>query len=642
MEKIDQGSWLLITTNCFLETFLILSDIFMIVKLPAHTEFFSGVRFPQRIVLFFLVSLSFTAVQGQQQIEERLKQNFNAARSDSERIVRLGHLSQYYYANKNFAKGDSLIEKQIMLAEATLKQHLILLAYFGNVGYSSPGVSTKDRSKNTLVYIRRALEYAKANELTDYMALAYANLSAINNSDGQLEEAFKNANLAFTTALNTNNDSAKVISAVQLGNIYQQRSDVLMAFKTFTNAQNIAIQHPDERLLPVVYHSLASLYKKLGKNEVAKKYIHQSLAIHKREKDITGQINDNIFLAKLNNYIAGKEYLQEAVMLADSLQNVALKIEAEKILFSHMMIKEKPSLMLSYLGNNPELKNVFINTGPEYISWMLAEVYFYGGQPDSALYYFKKAEFSFSTGYDLSTRKNFFSEVADCYLALKNTPMAISYYQKSFDLSKAASDLRNLKVCSNKLKNLFEQQGDYKQAFSYSLLYDHYKDSVSLLEGERDLALLEIENVTKQQLREEELAKEKLQRKYNLQYMLITIVIATAFLLMIMIGMFKVSTFMIRLMGFLSLIFFFEFIILILDTWIHHLTHGEPWKIWLIKIGIISFLLPAHHFLEHKLIRYLLSHHLITLRSRLSVSNLFRKKKKLPPEQETTEEALGE
>ena len=603
-------------------------------------KFICCFRFPKRIVLFFILLVNFLAVFGQQDIEEKLNQNFNEAKSDSERIVKLGKLSQYYYANKNFVKGDSLIEKQIMLAEATLKQHLVLLAYFFNVGYLSPGASTKDRSKNTIVYIKRALEYAKANDLTDYVALAYSNLATINNSDGRLDEAFKNANLAFSTALNTDNDSVKVICAVQLGNTYQLRSDILMAFKTFINAQNIAIRHNKEKLLPLVYHAMANLYKKLGKEETAKKYIHLSLAIDKKENNITGQINDNIFLAKLNNYVAGREYLQEAVMLADSLHDVPLKIEAEKILFFHMLLQENPAYMQAYLEGNPELKNVFINTGPDYINWMLAEIHLYGGQPDSALFYFKKAETSFNTGYDLSAKKNFFGEYAYCYQLMKNTPSAITYYQKSFELSKAASDLRSLKTNANELKTLYQQQGDFKEAFSYSLLYDHYKDSVDLLGRERDLALLEIENVTKQQQREAELAKEKELRRYNLQYMLITIVVATVFVLMIMIGMFKISAGIIRLMGFLSLIFFFEFVILILDNGIHHLTHGEPWKVWLIKIAIISFLLPVHHFLEHKLIHYLLSRHLITVRNRLSFSKLFPGKKKFLPKQNASEETL--
>jgi len=138
---------------------------------------------------------------------------------------------------------------------------------------------------------------------------------------------------------------------------------------------------------------------------------------------------------------------------------------------------------------------------------------------------------------------------------------------------------------------------------------------------------LEIESVSRQQQREAELAKIKQQKKFNLQYMIITVIIVMAFILLIMVGMFKVSAFTIRVMGFLSLIFFFEFIILLFDTWIHHQTHGEPWKIWLIKIGIISILLPAHHFMEHKLIHYLLSRHLIIVRGRLSTINPFRRKK---------------
>ncbi len=585
-------------------------------------------RFPIRIAFILFLLIPFSHLYSQQQFEKRLIQNLKQAKSDSEQIGILGKLSEYYYANKDFDTGDSLIEKQIMLAEATLKQHLVLMAYFNNAGLLTTGAGTKERLKTTGAFIKRGLEYAKANELEEYIAYANANLAHINSSDGQLEQAFKFANLAFTTALNTNSDSAKVVAALQLGNIYQQRSDVLMAFKTFTNAQNIAIHHSTESLLPMVYHQMGILYDKLKKTETAKKYINQSLAINKRLKNIEGQILDNIFLAKLNNYVAGKAYLQEAIMLADSIYNPLLKIEGERILFFHMLIAEKPAYMIDFLEKNPELKNVFIKTGPGYINWMLAEIHLYSGGADSALYYFKIAEPFFEMKYDLWIRKNFFDEYADAFKTNKNVSEAITYYNKSFLLYKESSDLRGLKSMSSELKDLYQQQGDYKQAFTYSLLYENYKDSVDLLGRERDLALMEIENVARQQQREEDLAKEKQRRKFNLQYMLITIVVATAFVVMIIFGMFKVSALTIRLMGFLSLIFFFEFVILILDNWIHHLTHGEPWKIWLIKIGLISILLPMHHFLEHRLIHYLLSRHLITVRSRLSLSRLFGKKKK--------------
>jgi hypothetical protein len=86
-------------------------------------------------------------------------------------------------------------------------------------------------------------------------------------------------------------------------------------------------------------------------------------------------------------------------------------------------------------------------------------------------------------------------------------------------------------------------------------------------------------------------------------------------------------------MGFFSMIFLFEFLILILDNYIHHLTHGEPWKVWLIKIGIISVILPLHHYIEEKLIHYLLSKKLILLRSRFNTARQKWKKKKPVPEE---------
>ncbi len=581
-------------------------------------------------VISLLVILPFIS-RAQRMIEEKLLRRLEAAGSDSERVIRIGPVADYYYANKDFEKADSLIEKQIMWAESTLSPSLSLLAYFGNAGYRSTGTSTRNRSKNTREYIERAIEYARLHNRNDYAAMGYANLSALNMTDGLTEEGFRNANLAFTMALNTDNDSAKVICAIQLGNTYLKRSDILMAFRTYTNAGTIAGKREDEALSPPVWNAVAGLYKRLGKDEIAKSYVFRSLAINKKRKNISGQAGDYIFLAVLSNYHAGKEYLQLALQLADSAYQVPLLIDAEKILFSHMLLQETPAYMLAYLDAQPELKNVFRHTGPGYLDWMTAEIYLYGHRPDSARYYFDRAEEAFNTGYDLTTKKNFFGEYAACLQELKLVAPAIQYYRKSYDLAREAADLPALQHNSGALRSLYEQLGDFRQAYDYSREYEHFKDSVDLLGRERDLALLEISNEEREQAKLAELAARDLQRRHNLQYMFITIVIATAFVLIIMIGMFRVSAFTIRLMGFLSLIFFFEFIILLLDTKIHHLTHGEPWKIWLIKIGIISILLPVHHFLEHKLIHYLMSRHLLKLRSKLSLATLFKKKKKSLP-----------
>jgi len=589
-----------------------------------------------RLGIFILFTVFSLDIYGQQIIETQLQQTVQQAKSDSERIISLEKLSDYYYANKEFEKGDSVIEKQIMYAEATMKTDLIQEAYFNNAGYRSTSTSTIDRSKNTVNYINRALEYAKAHGFTDYVALAYANLAAVNGIDGKTEEALKYANLAFSTSTDSENDSVKVICTVQLGNIYVLKTEILTAFKTYTNANDIALRKEDGSLLPPVYHAFSLLYKKLNQTDAAKNYIFKSLEINKKNNNKRNQVNDYIALAKLTEYIEGKDYLRMAIQLADSINDIPKKIEAERILFFHMLLKESPAFMINYLDQHYGLKNVFNNTGPGYIEWILAEIYFYGGKTDSALSYFKKAEPAINSGYDLRTKKNFYEEYANCLQQRMDYSSAIKNFEKSFELSKLIVDLPGLQNVAFSLKNLYNQQGNYKKAYYYSEQYDNYKDSLEQLARGKDLALMEVKNVEKEIQRHNEFLQSELQRKYNLQYMLITIIIATAFVMIMMIGMFKVSTVTIRLMGFLSLIFFFEFIILLLDTWIHHLTHGEPWKIWLIKIGIISILLPLHHALEHRLIHYLMSRHLLTIRNKVSISKIAGKIKKILPFKKAT------
>ena len=585
-------------------------------------------RFTRGITFLFISIFIFVQAPAQNSIEDGLRHDYLKAGSDTSRIHALGFLADFYFANKNFIPGDSVIEKQIMLAEETVNEKFILAALFGNAGYNYTHTFTRDRLQSTRAYITRALNFAKSSGHIDYVALANANFAALFNADGKPDEAFKYAYLAFTTALNTSNDSAKVVCALELGNTYLQKSDILMAFKTYTNANEIASQPGNEPLQPIVFRHISVMYKKLGNKETAKSYLFRSLQINKKLNNIKGQVEDNISLAKLVEFGPAKDYLSEAIRLSENFKYFSLNIEARNILYSYMMLKEPPADNLRYLNEHSELKNFYINTGPNYLDWMIGGTYLWAGMPDSAIGYYKKAEASFNVGYDLVTKKNFFGDIAYCYKKIGNIPAAILYFEKTIELCRAVSDLNGIKSNAASLRDLFRQQGDYKKALEYGIRYDVYKDSVALLSKDNELTLLEIENEGKRIAREKELAIEKERRRNNLQYMGITIIVASIFLFLVIVGMFKVSKVTIRTMGFFSLIFLFEFIILVLDKWIHDITHGEPIKVWLIKIGIISILLPLHHYVEEKMINYLLSHHLIKVRGRISPRNWLRKQKK--------------
>ena len=106
----------------------------------------------------------------------------------------------------------------------------------------------------------------------------------------------------------------------------------------------------------------------------------------------------------------------------------------------------------------------------------------------------------------------------------------------------------------------------------------------------------------------------------------IVVAIAALFLMLVMAGVFSVSKNTVRILGFFAFIFLFEFIILLADNQIHHWTHGEPWKVLAIKIGLIAILLPLHHWLEKKVIHYLTSQELLKAKGRGILGKLFRKK----------------
>ena len=145
----------------------------------------------------------------------------------------------------------------------------------------------------------------------------------------------------------------------------------------------------------------------------------------------------------------------------------------------------------------------------------------------------------------------------------------------------------------------------------------------------RHVLLLEREN----RRHEDELKQfeEKQENKKYAQYMAITIAIGVVFIIMLVIGMFPVSKLTIKILGYIFFISLFEFIVLIIDTFLHTITHGEPLKIWLIKIVLIAMLVPLQHGLEHRLIKFLESKRLLKARTSFSIKKWIQKIKKPAP-----------
>jgi tetratricopeptide (TPR) repeat protein len=268
------------------------------------------------------------------------------------------------------------------------------------------------------------------------------------------------------------------------------------------------------------------------------------------------------------------------------------------------VIKNSDSTM-KFLNDNPDLIGTWKNIGMPVYYMNIGSVYEYANKWDSAIYYLQLAQPGYEKDFSDKNRQLLYAEIAKCYALLQKPEQAILYYEKAFALNLRINNLSRAVHYSDALSTLYGQIEDYKKAFYYSQQGAVLKDSLQKLANQKDIALIELNNEEKRHDKElQSIAAHKLVKR-NLQYMAITISITVFFFLLVVLGMFPISKVTIKLLGYFAFISLFEFIVLLIDPFLHNLTHGQPLQVWLIKIVLIALLVPLQHSLEHRTINYL-------------------------------------
>lgn len=108
----------------------------------------------------------------------------------------------------------------------------------------------------------------------------------------------------------------------------------------------------------------------------------------------------------------------------------------------------------------------------------------------------------------------------------------------------------------------------------------------------------------------------RLEKRHLVHFSILAAVSPLALLLLIVLKIIKVPQGFVKIAGFVSFIFIFESVVLLLEQLTHHLTHDIPWRILVLKCIIVILLYPIHHYCEKRIISFLLSHKLLIVRSR--------------------------
>ena len=156
------------------------------------------------------------------------------------------------------------------------------------------------------------------------------------------------------------------------------------------------------------------------------------------------------------------------------------------------------------------------------------------------------------------------------------------------------------------LTNFFDANHKTDSAYFYLKLKHRLSDSIESKGRVKAMQGLTINEEIRQIELAEKLEKEKEERAEQMQLILIGLFIPELFFITVILTQIKIHIRLIRFLGIISLLFFFEYLTLLLHPIIIEIAHHKPfWEI-LILVLLAAVIIPIHHKVEHFVIERLL------------------------------------
>jgi len=587
-------------------------------------------------VLFISISLKVSGQKIPVEFIRKLSSEYENTRDDSVKIEKLSKLAIYYseyLADKQ--RADSVSQKAIDLAESSYRPGLLILAYNRYIECNDNGIYFS----KALGYAQEAIKLSKLDNNTFSEWLSNCNLVKVYLASYKYDKALGSSYQALALADGLSNLSLKAESYLLIGQSLEGNNQKIEAFRNYLNATALAEKLRNTNLQKKCYSQLSGFYNlnKMYDKAISYKLKQVNLILKSSPVDSTeymwAQYDLQAINLNSNNNRLNTQNLQLVLDFAIRNNNARLKNYEIAIYRSHLIeaddIKQLYSL---YNRQYPAELELLATENPAMYYRLKAYFSEEDKRPDSAYYFLSKADQLLQHDPNKILRANFYQRFGQFLLRQGKPKDAIEKYKLSYDLSHQASYFEYMLSASKNLESLFANLGDYKNAYTYSALNRALTDSINQLTKNDQLLMLEIDHESRQRELAAEQERSQTHRRHNIQYTAITIIILTLFVILMAMGSLKVPAWTIKMLGFFSFILFFEFIIMIADHKIYEITANEPWKILLIKIGLIAFLLPFHHWIEKKVIHYLIEHKLIQL-PRFSFQSILRRQSRKRVEQ---------
>jgi hypothetical protein len=503
-----------------------------------------------------LICTSFSPAQNLQELKLKLQQ----AKTDREKVHALDSLAMAYLWIFQGGK-DSIANiygyEAIAVAEKSGDKELKAEALLSN-GTRMIN-STQKKGDSIFNYV---IQVAQESHLPLYEGRAYLGLVDCDLYRGTRnpELDLKYINLAKGIAESLSDDSLNFQAIMMTAKIYKSKSDNITAFRNYSLALSKAERSEKIDWQLQVNSELADFYMDLGDYDKGLDYARK--VQNAQTQNGWYLLGNNGWLAFL--YLQAKRY-SEVRTCCNRLYELstlyrmpdAFKYPYESLHYESYIESKEYQEAKSFFSSHPGVAEFYKESNQEYGLYNAYATIFEGeGNRDSADYYFQKFSALVAKTDDLGNASYAYNTYGSFLLRAHRDRDAIVQFEKAKAIALESKQISAIKDTYHNLDTAYFLINDKARAYDYRLLYDKYSDSLQKLSDKKQLTLLEIdhENQRLQQLQKQE--EEKTRTRHNIQYIAITVVLASVFILLVLLGFFSTSTAVIRGMGFFAFIFF--------------------------------------------------------------------------------------
>lgn len=360
-----------------------------------------------------------------------------------------------------------------------------LIAIF-SLTFSQEKVKRMEQPENTSVKAKVTVE-----EINDLIHLSDSLLTSLP------DQSLTYAKQALYYGEQQNYDLGRLLSKLNIAEIYARKSDIKNALKFAYSANDLATQLGGKQEMARATLLIGQIYVSFGDYEEGSKLIFKALQIYE-------EINDNkgigeclnmigLVYYKQKNFEKALEYYTRSLNVARKLNDL---IGISRGLNNKASANKELGILKDYVADLNEAISINKKIGRK--SWIgvnylnLGEFYSETNKPDTALAYLNKANNIFTTLNNLDLICASLISFSDYYSKLNNLGKSISYAKQANTIGEKNNLKESIYESAVRLHNLYLKQKKIDSAYKYSIVEYQMKDSLNIEKGYTRISQLEL------------------------------------------------------------------------------------------------------------------------------------------------------